>query len=180
MVSTGKHSGVFLGFCSKQEDWSQSGGFLVRNTNSFLGVWDQGAASGAQGQVADGRLRCQFTAPRRVQGGVPPAHGRNLGARRPPRGNWVSGSTEPGHSRPTARLISGLLRATFHSQWLAAHPAVEMDMSNGLQLVSSPSHPHPHPNTYVESPQGGPATDKSWRGNRASSAVLPLTLTSIK
>lgn len=114
-------------------------------------------------------------------GGVPPGHGGNLRARRPPRGNWVRGSTEPGHSRPTACLISGLLRATFHSQWLAAHPAVEMDMSNGLQLVSAPySHHHPDPNTYAYSPQGGLATDKSWRGNRASCAVLPLTLTSIK
>lgn len=131
--------------------------------------------------MADGRLRCQFTAPQHVQGGVLPAHGGDLSARQPPRGNWVSGSTEPGHSRPTACLISGLLRTTFHSQWLAAHPAVEMDMSNGLQLVSTPySHHHPDPNTYDDSPQGGLATDKSWRGNRASCAVLPLTLTSIK
>lgn len=156
------------------------GVFLVRNTSSFLGVWDQGAASGAQGQVADGKLQCQFTAPCHVQGGVPPAHGGNLGGQRPPQGNWVSGSTEPGHSRPTAKLISSLLRATFQSQWLAAHPAVEMDMSNGLQLVSTPSHPHPHPNTYIDLHQGGPATYKSWIGNRASCTVLPLTLTSIK
>lgn len=51
------------------------------------------------------------------------------------RGNWVN-ITEPGHSRPIACLICALLRGTFHPNRMAAHPAVEIDMSNGMQLVS--------------------------------------------
>lgn len=66
-------------------------------------------------------------------------------------GNWVSG-TEPGHSRPIACLICALLRGTFHLQRMAAHPAVEMDMSNGMQLVSP---------WFVHMLQGCLATDKS-------------------
>lgn len=66
-------------------------------------------------------------------------------------GNWVSG-TEPGHSRPIACLICALLRGTFHLQRMAAHPAVEMDMSNGVQLVSP---------WFVHMLQGCPVTDKS-------------------